>query len=123
MPPVIRAIGYWATFFLGVTLQSISVGFAATGATLDDWPTWYKWAVAVLPTWSAAFGLTAATHWKNTGTQPERYPDYEPERVLAEAPVEELEDLDIAGTSVLDAPYQRGYTGQQHIVRDDDTLP
>jgi hypothetical protein len=112
MPPVIRAIGYWFTFFAGLALTSIGAGYAAvgTGTATADLPTWYKWAIAVFPTWSSAFGLTAATHWKNTGSNSDqdRHPGYKPERaldeedrILAEAPIEELEDLDLAGTNVL----------------------
>jgi hypothetical protein len=93
MPPVIRAIGYWITFFAGLLLTSLGAGFAAVGAgtTVADLPNWYKWALAVWPTWSSAFGLTAATHWKNTNAEPERHPDYKPERALEEVE-EEFED-------------------------------
>jgi len=122
MPPVVRSVGYYVTFFIGVGLTSISTGLQFAGWEMGQYPTWLKIAIGAFPAWSAAFGLTAASHVpvrEQVVLPSERYPDYLPDRVLAEAPIEELEDLDITGTGVL----QPGYSGQQKIVEDDDTLP
>jgi hypothetical protein len=87
MPPVVRAVGYYITFFGGLAISSLSAGFVAAGWSLDQYPIWLKIAVGAWPIWSAAFGLTAASHTpvKEEVVQPsERYRGYKPERAAPE---------------------------------------
>lgn len=122
MPPVVRAVGYYITFFGGVALTSITGGLYAAGIGVDQYPLWLTIWLGAWPAWTAAFGLTAGSHVpikEEVLTPRERHPGYVPDRVLVEddsGEDEEIEDLDIAGTRNF---YDPGYTGQERIVRDD----
>lgn len=68
LPPKVRAILYLVTFILGLVLSS--VGAAYTVLEIGAYPSWYKVALAVLPLWTAAFGLTAASNVRITDEVP-----------------------------------------------------
>jgi len=87
MPPIVRAVGYYITFFGGLLISSLSAGFVAAGWPLEQYPIWLKIALGAWPIWTAAFGLTAASHTpvkEEVITPIERNPGYVPDRVLVE---------------------------------------
>lgn len=102
MPPVVRAIGYYTTFFGGLLISSLQAGFQIAGWNIDQYPIWFKIMIGAWPVWTTAFGLTAASHTpvsEEVVTPNERHPDYVPDRVLVDP--EELEDADIAGEAAV----------------------
>ncbi|MGN8690537.1 hypothetical protein ACTND8_11630 [Atopobiaceae bacterium HCP3S3_F7] len=65
-PPHVRAILYYAMFFVGLTLGAVQIGY---GAASVDQPTWLTVALAVFAFVSSGLGLTAAS---NTTVEPRR---------------------------------------------------
>jgi hypothetical protein len=97
-PPILRAIAYYVVFFGGVLVASLNAGFQLVGGTVEDYPTWYKFAaLGVWPVISSAFGLLAASNVdlnKNGKVEDDedRYEDYVPERALVEPPEIEVRE-------------------------------
>lgn len=94
MPPVVRSVGYYITFFGGLVLTSLQAGFQMAGWSIDQYPIWLKIGLGAWPAWCSAFGLTAASHVPVNEvviTPAERYQGYAPDRVLEEGPIEEIE--------------------------------
>jgi hypothetical protein len=95
-PPILRAIAYYVVFFGGVLVASLNAGFQLVGGTVEDYPTWYKFAaLGVWPVISSAFGLLAASNVdlnKNGKVEDDedRYEGYKPERALSEIEVREM---------------------------------
>lgn len=59
LPPKVRAALYTASFFVGLTLAAMQVGFQAAEA---GFPVWLKVALSVYAFIAAGLGLTAASN-------------------------------------------------------------
>ena len=94
VPPIVRAVGYYITFFGGLAISSMSAGFIAAGWSLDQYPVWLKVALGAWPIWSSAFGLTAASHTPvREKVVQSRYEGYAPERALIEEEIADERDF------------------------------